>query len=483
MTRIAVDQICKTRKLRPMMRASLLMMALLLVGGCADVAPPQGPHVVLVVIDTLRADRLGTYGYPLDTSPNLDALAGEGLVFERAIAASTATAPSHASLMTSRWVRDHSIGYMNGSTQLEGDKTLAEVFQESGYDTAAFIGNAVIRSGIGIDRGFDIYDDELPTRERNRPIFERTAPATTERAIEWLQQRHDRPYFLWVHYQDPHGPYTPPAPWDKDLQAPALEGDQPLRKLKDQSGRGGLPAYQWVEGDRASKRYRSRYAGEIRHFDDWLGRLIKAVESQSEGREIIWAITSDHGESLGEDDYWFAHGHATTPNLSHIPLIVRAPGLAPGRVKGLAHHVDVLPTLLSLAGLPVPAGSRGIDLTTGTKGGGSLPDRVVFSDIGGEASAYSRDGFLRVVDPQTVASAGNGEWSHHRWSRDGVLLPGAGDLGVGWELDPTEKAVAPETKKALEEYLSLVPPLKATAAPDEDQIERLRALGYIDPAG
>jgi arylsulfatase A-like enzyme len=137
-----------------------------------------------VVVDTLRADRLGVYGFPAPVSPNLDALAARGVVFERAIAASTKTAPSVTSLLTSRWVGRHSVGALNGTTRLEGSETLAERLHAAGYATAAFIGNMVLKRRIGLDAGFDVYDDELPAREANRPdFFERPAGPTTERAL------------------------------------------------------------------------------------------------------------------------------------------------------------------------------------------------------------------------------------------------------------------------------------------------------------
>ena len=164
--------------------------------GCGP--PPDAPNVLLVTIDTLRPDHLGAYGFPGESSPNLDALAARGVVFERAIAASARTAPSHASLFTSRWVRDHSIGYHNGSTRLGDEVTLAALLSEAGYDTAAFVGNSMLRRRVGLDRGFAVYDDTLPDAERNRPVFERVAAKTTPRALEWLARPRRRPFFLWV---------------------------------------------------------------------------------------------------------------------------------------------------------------------------------------------------------------------------------------------------------------------------------------------
>lgn len=302
------QELTRRRSIAPLRLASVirhrllkLLSPLLLVGAVACTPPgpdPSAPNVVLVVVDTLRADHLGTYGFPSDTSPALDALAAEAAIFERAIAASSHTAPSHASVMTSRPVRAHSIGYQNGTTRLEGGTTLAEYFEAAGYDTAAFIGNAVIRRQTGLDRGFALYDDELPEAERNRPnYFERTALRTTERAVAWLERERSQPYFLWVHYQDPHGPYTPPAPWQVGLEVPEVASEVPLRLLPHQSGKRGLPAYQYLGGPRDPRRYRELYAGEIRHFHTGLERLRAVVEATSPARETLWLITADQAKA------------------------------------------------------------------------------------------------------------------------------------------------------------------------------------------
>jgi arylsulfatase A-like enzyme len=176
------------------------------IAACVPVRRGDHPNVLLVTVDTLRAGHLSSYGFALETSPHIDALAAESALFERAVAASSSTAPSHASILTSRSVPEHSIGHLNGETRPEGLSTLAEVLREAGYATGAFVSNFM----LGFDRGFDHYDDTLPDSEPNRPlIFERRVDATTARALAWLGERNG-PFFLWVHYQDPHGPYDLP---------------------------------------------------------------------------------------------------------------------------------------------------------------------------------------------------------------------------------------------------------------------------------
>ena len=154
-------------------------------------AKPTPPNVVLITVDTLRADYLGSYGFPLDTSPRIDALAAGGVLFERAVAAASTTSPSHASILTSRHTREHSVGFYSGFTVLDGLPTLPELFKDAGYTTAAFVGNINLQKRLGFDRGFDHYDDDLPDAERNRPLqYERIAERTLERLQAWLDDKY-----------------------------------------------------------------------------------------------------------------------------------------------------------------------------------------------------------------------------------------------------------------------------------------------------
>jgi arylsulfatase len=437
---------------------------------CGGGRPPAAaPNVLLVTVDTVRADHLGAYGFALDTSPHLDALAAASALFERAIAASSRTAPSHASVMTSRWVREHSIGHHNGSTRLaEAEATLAATFREAGYATAAFISNAMLQRRVGLDRGFDHYDDELPLSEVNRAdAFERRADRTTERASAWLSELRGAPFFLWVQYNDPHGPYAPPPPYDERFQLAIAPDEAPLPVLYVQRGWFGIPAYQALPGLRRPSEYRSRYAGEIRYFDEWLGRLLAAARHAAGTRDLAVLLTADHGESLGEDGFYFSHGHATTPDLSHVPFLLSAPGVAAGRRAEIAHHVDVLPTLLELAGLPIPAGARGIALGPVLRGEAAFPDRTVFCDVGAEVGAYRRDLFLRARLGASLGDTRRGTWTAYRWRVGGSLVPAA---------------EAQVLRSDIEAYARVRPAIAAAAELSPAEAERLRALGYLGPA-
>ena len=460
----------RTRRTAPL---ALLLALLSPLFSCAPAAPTDArPNVLLITIDTLRADRLGTYGYALSTSPRIDRLAASGVVFERAIAAASTTAPAHASIMTSRYTREHSIGYNNGGTKLI-DPTLASRFRDAGYATAAFVGNLMLQPRTGFDRGFDVFDGELSEPESNRElVFERVASDTSALALSWLREvAAEQPFFLWVHYQDPHGPYTPP-PEFRSLRVAPSSGEKPLRVMPSEDGWGGIPSYQAQDGLALPSDYESLYAGEILYADHWVGRLLDAVDAHSSGRPAIVLLTADHGESLGEQDRWFSHGFSTLPSLAHVPFILRAPGLAPGRSKATVSHVDVLPTLLELAGLPLPEQHSGTALGPVLRGESELPDRFVFSDIGTEVTAYRGNDLIRVSG---LADAWNPEgdgaiakstlWLHYFWRSDGSWMLVAEDA---------------DQQAATRSYLEKVVPMKNTPLLELDELERrrLEALGY-----
>jgi arylsulfatase A-like enzyme len=451
------------------MAASAITLLLLLLGCGAQKPGATAPSVLLIIVDTLRADYLGAYGFASDTSPHIDALAAQSAVFERAIAASSRTAPAHASIMTSRWVREHSIGHRNGSTRLADDEiTLAATFAKAGYDTAAFVGNAMLQRRVGLDNGFDHYDDDLPVIETNRDdMFERRAEQTTAHALEWLSAPRRGPFFLWVHYNDPHGPYAPPPPYDEQFQLADEPGEEPLPVLSVQRGWFGIPAYQALPDLRRPSQYRSRYAGEIRYLDERLGRLLEAAEGGARPRDLVVLLTSDHGESFGEEDFYFSHGYATTPDLARVPFVLRAPGLAPGRRGEIVHHVDILPTLLDLAGLPAPAEVRGIALGPALRGEAAFPERTVFCDVGAEVGAYRRDLFLRARLGPSVGDTRTGTWRSYRWSADGSLA---------------EADAADVLRPHIEEYTGERMPMNPAAELSEAEAEHLRALGYLAPA-
>jgi arylsulfatase len=426
------------------------------------------PSILLVTYDTLRADHLGAYGYPEPVSPHFDALAERGVLYERAVAASSRTAPSHATIMTSRYVRDHSIGHRNGSTRLGDEETLARVLSQEGYATAAFVSNMMLNRRVGLDAGFEIFDDQLPDREYTRAVYERLARGTTDRAVGWLLGVKP-PFFLWVHYNDPHGPYTPPRSFQRftGVAPPGVPpGAEPLPVLDQQRGWQGIPDYQALGSFRLPRQYRGLYAGEIRYVDENVGPLLEGAESAAGRGGLVALLTSDHGESLGETGFFFSHGHATTPDLCHVPLLLLAPDLEAGRASELVHHVDVMPTLLDLVGIAPPEESAGLALGRYWRTGEALPDRVVFADVGAEVSAYRADRFERRRLEGDLGDTAEGSRTAHRWPLDGAWTDAGDD---------------PVIQEAIEAYLARETPLHWAPDFDASEEEGLRALGYLEP--
>ncbi len=274
------------------------------------------PSVLLVTIDTLRADHVGAYGAKDVSTPHLDRLAGEGVRFEQAIAPTPITLPSHASLMTGQYPPRHGVRHNGVYVLGTRHPTLAERFAAAGHRTGAVVGAIVLAEHFGLARGFSHYDDRIAGGGSSLSGFpERRASDVTDRALAWLEQG-EGPYFLWVHYYDPHAHYAAPEPHASRF------ADRP-------------------------------YDGEIAYVDAELGRLLEAVERRDD--DTLVAVTSDHGEGLGE------HGEKTHSILLYdsvlrVPLLVRGPGVAAGKViEDVVSLVDVAPTLLGLSGLdPLP---------------------------------------------------------------------------------------------------------------------------------
>jgi arylsulfatase A-like enzyme len=323
-------------------------------------SPPDPSLLLLITVDTLRADYLGAYGSDRDLTPSMDALAARSEVFASAYAPSAFTLPSTSSVLTGRYPTE--LGLTSNESSVPGDiPTLATLLQARGWRTAAVVSNFVLREASGLARGFDAYDDEFSQREAVRKWPERVAKNTTDDALAILDACSDTPgdrCFLWVHYQDPHGPYTPPEHEREALierERRSEDGGLRLEVNSDQGGHGGIPSYQYLKGRRDVAFYRAGYAAEIRTLDRELGRLLAGVEARGLAQESVVVLAADHGESLGENDFWFAHGEYLDDSLVRVPfMIARADGPI-GVREDVVGLVDLMPTLLGLVGEPPPA--------------------------------------------------------------------------------------------------------------------------------
>jgi arylsulfatase A-like enzyme/Tfp pilus assembly protein PilF len=323
------------------------------------------PSVLLISIDTTRADRLGCYGRRDASTPNLDRWAAEGVVFENAVTPVPITLPAHASLMSGLLPHRHGVRD-NGIYRVAHEPpTLAALLAEAGYDTAAVVGAAVLDRQYGLDRGFGRYEDSVGPM--GLAIAERDAAAVTNAASEAARSLR-RPFFLFVHYFDPHAAYDPPRPF--------------------------------------AERFRpDLYQGEIAYVDEQIGRLRRELEGLGLLEGTVVVLTSDHGESLGEHGEP-THGVFLYQATLRIPLIIVAPKRWPGgrRVAGLASLIDVPPTLLELAGLRVPDDLDGRSLAPAVEGVAAgarwlpIESEFGFNAYGWAPLSGISDGALKWID-------------------------------------------------------------------------------------
>jgi arylsulfatase len=332
---------------------------------CRRARPPQ--LLLLISVDTLRADHLGAYGGGLGLTPRLDRLAAESTVFETTYAPASFTLPSLSALLTSRYPEE--VGITGNSTVLAPEApSLAGMLKSRGWRTAAVVSNYVLRPASGFGAGFETYNATFPQREAVRPVPERNAPETTAaalRALDALRDTGSHTLFLWVHYQDPHGPYAP-AETERarylEAERKAPDANRLLRAATTESGAGAIPRYQYLEGHNDPAFYRAGYDAEVAFVDKWIGTLLDGVTERGLAQTALVVFTADHGEGMGENDYWFAHGDHLTDPLVRVPLIVHIPGRTPERRRDTAALLDVVPTLAAQLALPAPPGSRGRDL-------------------------------------------------------------------------------------------------------------------------
>jgi arylsulfatase A-like enzyme len=414
----------------------------------------------------LRADRLGAYGSTRALTPAIDALAARSVVFTSAYAPASFTVPSLAALMTGRYPEELGI-WTNESAFTDSVPTLAGVLTTHGWYTSAVVSNWVIRSGPGLERGFAHYDDTYPDMEASRMMPERRAQATTDAALAALE-RCLTPCFLWVHYQDPHGPYTPPEDLRARYLAREREAPDGRRLLPegDHNGFGGIPGYQQLGDEREVAFYRSGYDAEVRHLDEHIGRFLEAFEARGFAERAVIVFAADHGESLGEDDCWFAHGALLSDVLVRVPLFVRVPGAVPGRRDELVSLVDVLPTLLPLlTGKPAEDERPGRDLFA--PGAAARPSRPYLANLGDNAVPQ-----WAVVE---------GDYKLLVEERDGderVRLLRRGDDAEVIEPLPEVRARLDASLRATRSALRRKAETRQMLSPFDR--ERMKALGYAD---
>jgi arylsulfatase len=466
-------------------RRCILVLAIAL--SCGATATCGGGRtarsVLLVTIDTLRADRLSSYGYVRGTTPHIDELLARGARFRWAFSTSPLTAPSHASILTGSYPSFHSVGVWNNRFRLEDRTvTLAEILSRAGMATAAVVSNPVLDRRLGLDQGFDHYDQRLPTAERNRPMYERVAEDTVDAALAAADRLAGRSFFLWVHFQDPHGPYTPPDSAAAGVDATPLPESPVLAVGHDSSGWGALPDYQRLGDERRLAAYERAYDAEIRYLDGQIGRLFGELGARGLLDETLVALTADHGEAFGEDGFYCAHGHAVGTDQTHVPLGFVGPGVRPGVVLERAvSNLDIFATVLDAAGVTDAATNQSRSLMDALRTGTEPDERIGFAESETQRAAFGAGNYVRddrrPADDVRFWSERNPRTGTPRiplGEPDWSVLGGGAGAGADRLLGELESFGRQADRSAAE--LALRQP--APPALTEEQLERLRSLGY-----
>jgi arylsulfatase A-like enzyme len=340
----------RRRSLKPIPQGIFLGLLCLASSGCAR----RAWNVVLVTFDTTRADFLGCYGKETAQTPNLDRLAAEGFLFEHAYTSNPVTQAAHATILTGVYPMVHGVRDNTFFHLPDGRTTLAEILAAHGYDTAAAIGGFPLTKEFGTAQGFDLYDDDLTADrldQRGRPVQrsrrtwydERPAGHVNDAILPWLRGRGGAPFFIWLHYWDPHEPHIPPPPYDQ------------------------LFAY-------------DAYQGEIAYADESLGTILRVLEEMGEAERTLIVMTADHGEGRLEHQE-MTHAFLAYDATIHVPLIMRIPGRDGGRrILDRVGTVDIVPTVLDLLGIDGPPELQGRSLEPLTRGVGHDSSRDYYAE-------------------------------------------------------------------------------------------------------
>jgi choline-sulfatase len=439
------------RRLGGRLAGTLIVLAAVVLPGrsfhaaAAPAAPAPRANILVVTIDTLRADRVGAYGARRPPTPVMDRLAAEGALFEQAVAQAPMTRLSHASILTGLYPFQHGIRDNFAPPLAAAHRTLAEMLKASGYATGGFVGSFILNTQSGLGRGFDEFDDTFGSGEKNSAFFtdyQRRAGDVEALAGKWIEKASasGRPFFTWVHFYDPHSPYAPPPPYATRY------ADHP-------------------------------YEGEIAYTDEVLGRLFARLQRLGVWDRTVVVVTADHGESLGEHGEE-EHGFFIYDAVVRVPLIVRYPGkIARGvRVKTEARSVDLVPTVLDLAGLPPVA---------------SLPGRSLLPDASGvrrsAAPAYSESLFPRIhFGWSELRSIQLDGWKYIQAPRP-ELYDLANDPGERTNLYAAEGRRAAGLRSRLLDTMGgsaeSAVVADSTAKLDPATLQRLAALGYVSGPG
>lgn len=438
-------------------RRGLTVVAVLLAAGAATwwlLRPPPPPNVLLITLDTTRADRIGCYGYSAAQTPTIDALAARGVLFEQAHTPVPLTLPAHASLLTGLLPPEHGLR-LNGTACLDAEiPTLAGSLRDAGYRSAAFVAAIVLARRHGLDSGFDTYDDDLsqaaPTPDRSH--LYRDGRYVVDAALQWLAADDARPYFCWVHLYDPHDPYLGHA----DEFGTAFQG--------------------------------RAYDAEIAYVDRQIGRIVDHLQAAGTLQRTLIVVAGDHGESLGEHGEQ-THGYMIYEAATRVPLVIAGPGVPAGsRVSASVSLVDVFPTLTDLLGLPPPNAISGTSLAAAIAGHPFVPApnyaetlQPLHEANWAPLQSITKDGwkYIRTKRPELYHLAQDQEETHNvvTWEpeRAATLEAALRDLEAGMTIrEAAATALGPDERRALESLGYVAGAGRSAAPPATDQLHDIK---------
>ncbi len=422
------------------------------------------PNIILISIDTLRADHLGCYGYPRPTSPTLDKLASEGLLFENFMATSPWTLPSHGSMLTGLYPNRIGLKAWT-SPPLAGFETLAGLLKKHGFSTAAVVNHFCLSPRYGLHQGFD---DFLYIREN---LSQRTPSVVGRKAVEWFQRKRPEPFFLFLHYYDVHSDYSSLPRFEDQFVHPynGIANGTTTQLLNFRKGLVKL-----TESD--AGHLMDLYDAGIRQIDFMLNQLFQYIDSRKLLDNSVIIITSDHGEEFFEHG-GVLHSQTQYEELVHIPMIIRGPGIPQSKtIKQIASLVDIMPTILSLAGIDIPNSLSGINLCPlWQQAQSSLPQRYLFAE-GSKTTIEEK--IVLWHDIKRAVRHPRYKLHYDRLTKEKQLYDLKDDPKEKFDVASRHSALVNSMFSQLENFMSLSAKTPVRQLTPQE-VEKLKSLGYL----